>query len=100
MSGRTNPLRPLVETLAAQPRKNYHVSVMLRRAVMAFGVALGVWQPATAVAYPYLALRPADFVLAGPADGHLSSLSYNPASIRVLSGREVLVQGGGSGLLG
>ena len=100
MSGRTNPLRPLVETLAAQPRKNYHVSVMLRRAVMAFGVALGVWQPATAVAYPYLALRPADFVLAGPADGHLSSLSYNPASIRVLSGSEVLVQGGVSGFLG
>jgi hypothetical protein len=88
------------EKLAAPRRKNYHVPVTLRRAVMALGVALGAGCPATALAYPYLALRPADFILAGPTDGHLSSLFYNPASIRVVSGSEVLFQGGVHGYLG
>jgi len=86
--------------LATPQRKNYHVPVTLRRAVLALGVALGAGCPATALAYPYLALRPADCVLAGPTDGHLSSLFYNPASIRIVSGSEVLIQGGVHGMVG
>ncbi len=88
------------ETLAAQGRKNYDGAVTLRRAVMAFGVALGLVQPATALAYPYLALRPVDLVLAGPTDGHLSSVFYNPAAIRLVSGSQVMFSGGAYGYLG
>ena len=88
------------ETLAVARRRNYDGAVTLRRAVLAFGVVLGLGQPATALAYPYLALRPYDLVLAGPTDGHLSSAFYNPAAIRLISGSQVMFSGGAYGFLG
>ncbi len=71
----------------------------LRPGWFCFCVGWVVWTPA-AWAYPHLALRPADTVLAGPADGHLASMFYNPASIRLRPGSEVLLQGGAHVYLG
>lgn len=90
---------PPTEELAAQLGKNYHGQVTLRRTVLGLFVAL-MAIPAPALAYPYYSLRPVDFVLAGPTDGHLASLFFNPAAIRVQPGSQVLVQGGVSGFIG
>ncbi|HMY58828.1 MAG TPA: hypothetical protein PK472_11270, partial [Pseudomonadota bacterium] len=90
---------PPTEELAAQLGKNYHGQVTLRRTVLGLFVAL-MAIPAPAQAYPYYSLRPVDFVLAGPTDGHLASLFFNPAAIRVQPGSQVLVQGGVSGFIG
>ncbi len=95
----TGPHPSRVDELAETGRKNYHGPVTLRRILLGLGVALATF-PATTQAYPYYSLRPADTVLAGPTDGHLSSMFFNPAAIRVIAGSEVLIQGGVAGFIG
>lgn len=72
----------------------------LRRWFCGFCVALAVSGPAMVEAYPHVALRPADTVLASPTDGHLASLYFNPASIRLYAGSELFFQGGVHGFVG
>lgn len=53
-----------------------------------------------AQAYPYGTLRPADQVMAGPADGHVSAIHWNPAALRLSSGSHILAVAGARGMLG
>lgn len=68
----------------------------------------GVWlagavllaEPTSAWAYPYGALRPADQVMAGPTDGHVSAIHWNPAALRLTSGSHIMAVAGARGSLG
>lgn len=53
-----------------------------------------------AAAYPYGMLRPAGQLFAGPADGHVSAIHFNPAALRLGSGSHILAVAGAHGFLG
>lgn len=48
--------------------------------------------PMRAAGAPYAALRPQDSVLAGPTDGTVAALHYNPAALRLSRGFRIEVQ--------
>lgn len=54
----------------------------------------------TAAAYPHGFLRPAGQLFAGPADGHVSAIHYNPAALRLGSGSHILAVAGAQGFVG
>lgn len=54
----------------------------------------------TAAAFPYQAERLTGSVLAGPTDGDLSALYYNPAALRLLDGAHLQITAGAQGFLG
>lgn len=64
------------------------------------GGAGGLVSVSPAQAYPYGALRPADQVMAGPTDGHVSAIHWNPAALRLSSGSHILAVAGARGTLG
>ena len=55
---------------------------------------------AVAAAYPHGGLRPAGQIFAGPADGHVSAIHFNPAALRLGSGSHILAVAGAQGYLG
>jgi hypothetical protein len=68
-----------------------------KRAALAL---LSLAASATAQAYPYGELRPADQVIGGPTDGFLSALHFNPAALRLATGSQLTVIAGGGGSIG
>ena len=64
---------------------------------LSLGLLLG---ESRALAYPYGALRPGDQVMAGPTDGHVSAIHFNPAALRLSSGSHILAVAGARATLG
>lgn len=65
-----------------------------------FVAAVAMHVEGSAAAYPYGTLRPADQVLAGPADGTLAAIHFNPAGLRLESGSHMMAVGGARGYFG
>lgn len=64
---------------------------------LSLGLLLG---ESSALAYPYGALRPGDQIMAGPTDGHVSAIHFNPAALRLSSGSHILAVAGTRATLG
>lgn len=92
--------------LARHPSPRVLRPLSLRRApgvgAALWGVLLGgLALPGPAVlAFPYQAERLTGSVLAGPTDGDLSALYYNPAALRLLDGGHLQIAAGAQGYLG
>ena len=76
------------------------VSASAPRGLAAFCGAALLLGSGAAAAYPHGVLRPAGQIFAGPADGHVSAIHFNPAALRLQSGSHILAVAGAEGYLG